>query len=211
MSERLVILGKLGQGATGVVYKAFDLLDLRLVAIKVIPVHDKSKRRQMVHELTALYEGLHVTRGHDGTRTSYGQGVGMLGRVERGVMGGRQGWGWDQEQGERWVHGGGGGKGRVPLGRESVVDFIDAFATMEEATMSLVVEYMDGGSLQDLVDSGGCQDEDVLAQLALGGLRGLSFLHSCRKIHRDIKPANLLLNRRGEVKLSDFGISRTLG
>lgn len=64
---------------------------------------------------------------------------------------------------------------------------------------------------QDLVDAGGCQDETKLGHIALQALRGLAFLHSSNLIHRDIKPANVLLSRRGELKIADFGLARTLG
>lgn len=64
---------------------------------------------------------------------------------------------------------------------------------------------------QDLVEAGGCQDERKLGHIALQALRGLAFLHSSNLIHRDIKPANVLLNRRGELKIADFGLARTLG
>ena len=69
---------------------------------------------------------------------------------------------------------------------------------------------MDGGSLQDIVDTGGCRGEAVLANIAHRVLLGLSFLHRERQVHRDLKPANLLINQRGDVKISDFGVSRTL-
>ena len=74
--------------------------------------------------------------------------------------------------------------------------------------VNLVVEYMDGGSLQDVVDNGGCRDEEVLADIAHQVLLGLDFLHSHNQMHRDIKPGNILLNCQGQVKLADFGISR---
>ena len=45
-----------------------------------------------------------------------------------------------------------------------------------------------GGSLQDIVDLGGCSDEGTLSNIASQALCGLAFLHSCNQIHRDVKP-----------------------
>jgi len=72
------------------------------------------------------------------------------------------------------------------------------------------VEYMDGGSLQDILDRGRCADESVLVNIAFQVLKGLAFLHERRQIHRDLKPGNLLIDHLGRVKLSDFGIAREL-
>jgi serine/threonine protein kinase len=86
-----------------------------------------------------------------------------------------------------------------------------------DGTISICLEYMNGGSLQDVVSSGGCQDELVLAGITRQILSGISFLHSHRHIHRDIKPGNILIgcgyNLTKEdvvVKISDFGISKEL-
>lgn len=73
-----------------------------------------------------------------------------------------------------------------------------------------MMEYMNGGSLQDIVNDGGCQDEGTLASIALQVLAGLDFLHQCNQIHRDIKPANILINSEGSVKVSDLGILKQL-
>lgn len=73
---------------------------------------------------------------------------------------------------------------------------------------------MDAGSLEDVISLYRVAkvkpqiDEGVLAKVAIQILCGLSYLHGKNQIHRDIKPANILLNSRGEVKLSDFGIAR---
>jgi serine/threonine protein kinase len=71
---------------------------------------------------------------------------------------------------------------------EYVVDFYDAFSNIEEGGVALMIEYMDGGSLQDIVAAGGCDDEKTLASIALQALTGLYFLHSCSQLHRDLKP-----------------------
>jgi serine/threonine protein kinase len=58
---------------------------------------------------------------------------------------------------------------------------------MGDATVSLMVEYMNGGSLQSIADSGGCDDPATLASIASQTLKGLRFLHRGQHLHRDIK------------------------
>jgi len=42
-------------------------------------------------------------------------------------------------------------------------------------------------------------------------LKGTAYCHSNRVLHRDLKPQNLLINRKGELKLGDFGLARAFG
>lgn len=49
--------------------------------------------------------------------------------------------------------------------------------------------------------------EPVLGKIAISIVTALHYLHSIKIIHRDIKPSNILINRKGEVKLCDFGIA----
>jgi len=92
---------------------------------------------------------------------------------------------------------------------EYVVTFYDAF--FSEGSIFIALEYMDGGSLADLLKMNGCIPERILARITTQVLRGLVYLHkSLHLIHRDIKPSNLLLNTRGEVKIADFGVSGQL-
>jgi len=41
--------------------------------------------------------------------------------------------------------------------------------------------------------------------------QGIAFCHDNRVLHRDLKPQNLLINRRGELKIGDFGLARAFG
>ena len=91
-----------------------------------------------------------------------------------------------------------------------IVAFHDAFITPSEGNVSIVLEYMDGGSLQDIVDTGGCNLESVLANISYRFLLGIHFIHDHHQLHRDIKPSNLLINHHGAVKISDFGIVREM-
>jgi serine/threonine protein kinase len=78
-------------------------------------------------------------------------------------------------------------------GRDHIVDFYDAFSNLEDGSVALMIEYMDGGSLQDLVLQGGLKDEPTLARISEQALTGLKFLHDCNQLHRDLKPGKLIL------------------
>jgi serine/threonine kinase 3 len=75
----------------------------------------------------------------------------------------------------------------------------------------IIMEYCDGGSLQDIIDAREneevCLTEQQIAQIVVQVLQALEYLHSMKKIHRDIKAGNILLNSAGMAKLADFGIS----
>ncbi|KAJ8766683.1 hypothetical protein K2173_004507 [Erythroxylum novogranatense] len=78
-------------------------------------------------------------------------------------------------------------------------------------TFSIILEYMDGGSIADFLRKVGTVPEPYLAAIYKQVLKGLLYLHHEKHIiHRDLKPSNLLINHRGEVKITDFGVSAML-
>jgi serine/threonine protein kinase len=95
---------------------------------------------------------------------------------------------------------------------KSLVQLYAAYFHQQSGRVHVALELMDLGSLQDWtkkIQQSGMPEEMVacvLFQLA----EGLAYLHSHKQIHRDLKPGNVLINSRGEVKLSDFGISKNL-
>jgi hypothetical protein len=71
----------------------------------------------------------------------------------------------------------------------------------------MIMGFVDGQSVQELVDERKMIEPREAARIALEIARGLQAVHAEGIIHRDIKPANVLLNRRSEVKLIDFGLA----
>src|SRR5438034_483561 len=75
----------------------------------------------------------------------------------------------------------------------------------------IVMEYLGGGSLDDLLRSNGAQrPERVFAWLAEEA-RALDAAHREGVVHRDVKPANLMLDGEGHVHVADFGIASSAG
>lgn len=80
-----------------------------------------------------------------------------------------------------------------------------------EESVCLLMEYLNYGSLDHVITTtrrGIIPDNVALACILVQILRGLRLLHSNNLIHRDLRPTNVLVNDRGCVKVSDFGLAK---
>ncbi|XP_068557765.1 dual specificity mitogen-activated protein kinase kinase 2b [Cebidichthys violaceus] len=90
-----------------------------------------------------------------------------------------------------------------------IVGFYGAFYS--DGEISICMEHMDGGSLDQVLKEAKRIPEEILGKVSIAVLRGLVYLREKHQImHRDVKPSNILVNSRGEIKLCDFGVSGQL-
>ena len=78
----------------------------------------------------------------------------------------------------------------------------------QDDSMFIVMEYVRGIDLFDLLERKSQLPADVAAIITLQVARALDYAHFRGIVHRDVKPANIMISRQGEVKLMDFGIAR---
>lgn len=181
------ILGRIGQGNYGYVYKARDTRDDSLVAIKILEVDSAASSRELEAEINILsqchskyivaYKGT-FTRGYHSAPppSSSGQSTNSAAHHHSSSS-----------------SGGGSFYANNPL------------------QVFIVMEYMIAGSCCDLMAiTDRILTEEQIAAVLKMSLQGLSYFHSLNHLHRDVKAGNLLINHDGIVKLSDFGVSAQL-
>ena len=78
----------------------------------------------------------------------------------------------------------------------------------EDGTYFIVMEYVEGRTLSDILRSEGPIDPRQASEIAADIASALSFAHRAGVVHRDVKPGNVLITAAGGVKVTDFGIAR---
>ncbi|KAF9124729.1 signal transducing kinase of the PAK [Mortierella sp. 14UC] len=142
-------LVKIGQGASGGVYTAYQVGTNLSVAIKQMNLEQQPKKDLIINEILVMKESSH----------------------------------------------------------KNIVNYIDSF--LYSGDLWVVMEYMEGGSLTEVVTTNEMADPQIGA-VCRETLLGLEHLHSKGVIHRDIKSDNVLLALNGDIKLTDFGFCAQL-
>ncbi len=154
---RYEVIGELGQGAMGIVYKGKDPRIGRVVALKTI---------------------------HPGTALSKDEQKEFYERFYREA----------QTAGN--------------LSHPNIVTIFDADEDHEAKISFIAMEFIEGQSLQQLLDGDRIFTADETLKIVLQIAEGLGYAHQNGIIHRDIKPANVILTPDNRVKITDFGIAR---
>ena len=151
LAGRYELLGALGRGGMGVVYRAEDQLLARTLAVKVLP----------------------VDRAADPT---------FVTRFEREAL------------------------AAASLSDPNIVAVFDS--GHDGDTHFIVMEYVDGQSLAELIHSEGQLGADESVAIGIQIASALAAAHHAGIVHRDVKPANVVVDQQGAVKVLDFGIAR---
>ena len=96
------------------------------------------------------------------------------------------------------------------LRHEHIVRVVEHDKT-REGLHYMALEFVKGGSLQELVEGQGPLEPRRAAAMARDLARALDYAHDLDVLHRDVKPANVLLDEDGRPRLTDFGLAKVLG
>ncbi|OXV12033.1 hypothetical protein Egran_00206 [Elaphomyces granulatus] len=92
------------------------------------------------------------------------------------------------------------------LHHSNIVQYLGTSA--DDHHLNIFLEYVPGGSIAEMLKQYNTFKEPLIKNFVRQILAGLSYLHSRDIIHRDIKGANILVDNKGGIKISDFGISK---
>jgi len=196
---QLEILELVGKGGMGAVYKARQKELDRIVALKILPPgigDDPAFAGRFAREAKAL-----AKLNHPGIVTLYEIGVaaGVPPAVEPGILPG----GNVVVGSERVANSGTAPGGKMPPSTSG--------GTPDATKLYyFLMEFVDGVNLRQLLHAGRIAPREALA-IVPQICDALQYAHDQGIVHRDIKPENILLDRRGRVKVADFGLAKIVG
>ncbi|KAI6036242.1 Pkinase-domain-containing protein [Pisolithus microcarpus] len=92
------------------------------------------------------------------------------------------------------------------LQHPNIVQYL--YSSVDDDYLNIFLEYVPGGSVTALLRSYGAFEEPLVKNFVRQILQGLNYLHERDIVHRDIKGGNILVDNKGGIKISDFGISK---
>ncbi|KAI9826929.1 MAG: ATP binding [Thelocarpon impressellum] len=92
------------------------------------------------------------------------------------------------------------------LQHPNIVQYLGS--SSDDEHLNIFLEYVPGGSVAAMLNQYGPLREPLIRNFVRQTLTGLAYLHGREIIHRDIKGANVLVDNKGGIKISDFGISK---
>ncbi len=95
------------------------------------------------------------------------------------------------------------------LNHQCIVHIHD-FGETGDGLLYLVMEYVDGTDVHQLIQANGRLSEDYALAVTAHVCDALAYAHSRGVVHRDIKPANVLIDQDGNVKVADFGLAKMI-
>jgi len=100
------------------------------------------------------------------------------------------------------------------LSNPNIVQFIRSYKRKSELDYNIIMEYCCGGNLRDVITKYKKKEEYIAEDIVLKYMRqiisGVNYIHSKKIMHRDLKPENILIDANGNLKITDFGISKQL-
>ncbi len=96
----------------------------------------------------------------------------------------------------------------LSLSHPSIVESYDVGEDETTGATYIVMEYVEGGTLKELIQQKGALSPKVAVGIACQVLDALEHAHEWGIIHRDVKPQNVMITPKGKAKLADFGIAR---
>jgi serine/threonine protein kinase/biopolymer transport protein ExbD len=212
---QLEILELIGKGGMGAVYKARQKRLNRMVALKILPPGIGSEPTfadRFTREAQAL-----ALLNHPGIVTLYEFGVatGILPAVDPGFQPGGKDAGSPEnlENSETVTDEERAPGGRMPPSTSGKMP--DATSQTPDAKLQnplfyFLMEFVDGVNLRQLLHTGRISPHEALA-IVPQICDALQYAHDQGIVHRDIKPENILMDRRGRVKVADFGLAKIMG
>lgn len=94
------------------------------------------------------------------------------------------------------------------LSHHNIIKYLDVDTATEKQTINILMEYMPGGSVRNLLDKFGPLDEKIIKIYMKQVLEGLKYLHANNIAHNNLKCSNILVANEGTIKLSDFAITK---